>query len=148
MIGWEKRSQNVTVPVPPASGIKSGWVTVAAWTRADAEALKLTGPATLYGHVGAELGDTSQPGDVLLSFPKEIKTQWLRASADGLTQRVSHVVGEARQWAGASSGPEYLTLDDFAFRLQVWQRGGVMVVTKVITVIDAPDSRLGWRLLP
>lgn len=156
MIGYDKRTAEIGVAFPPdglivtpAPSIKAGWVDLLAWSRDDAEELGLLGPdCTLYRHVGAWLGDPDAPGDVLLTFPRDIKSRWLRASADGETQLETHAVGEARIWAAGSSGPETLTIDDFPLRVQVWQRGGIFVARKAIASISSPLSLVAGRLAP
>lgn len=156
MIGYDKR---VAIPeaglpldglvVASAASIKTGWVDLLAWSRDDAKELGLLGPdCTLYRHVGAWLGDPNAPGDVLLTFPRDIKTRWLRASADGETQVETHAVGEARIWAAGASGPETLSIDDFPLRVQVWQRGGIFVARKAIASIASPLALVAGRIAP
>lgn len=155
MIGWEKRTiePGAGLPlngltVPPSDKITGGWVTLAIWTKEDAQAFKLFGPSKLYGHIGYDQGDPGLPGPVADSFPKGIVQQWLRASAEGLTQRHPHAIVAVRNGADGFEGPEFLRLDDFPLKFQVWQTGGVLTVRKVSTCIDSPDSRMADRLIP
>jgi hypothetical protein len=152
MIGFDKRIAPIAesgLDIPPAAGITTGWVTLLAWSKADAIALRLLGPAYLYGHLGGELGDGALPGPIAESFPAGIKAQWVRSSADGLTARSTLTVGESTTWADATKRhPETLTLDDFPLRFQVWQRGGVLLLRKAIGVIDAYDARMAYRHEP
>lgn len=139
MIGWHKKVTETPVTIPPSTKITSGWITLETWTRAEAEALKLIGPGSLYGHIG---WDQEEP------FPTDVKTQWLRSSDDGLTQRQSHAVGTTKKAASGIGGPEYLSLEDFPMAFQVWCSGSAIVVRKVITVVDAPDSRIAAKVSP
>lgn len=155
MIGFDKRTKTAGdglpttgLVIPSASGVTSGWVTLHTWSRDEAIALRLLGPAYLYGHVGADLGDPVVAGPVAETFPTSIKTQWLRASADGLTARTQHAIGSEIKWADGRRHPETLSLDDFPIRFQVWQKGGLMVVRKATALIDAYDARMAYRHEP
>jgi len=156
MIGWEKR---VITPgdglplgglnIPAAVGITSGWVTLAVWTKDDAQTFGLLGPSTMFGQFGVDLGDPALTGlKRLATFPKTIIQQWLRASSDAETQRFTHGVGASVKWAGGYSAPEKLTIEDYPLRFQVWQEGGVLVVRKAETCIDSPDSRIAAKVAP
>jgi len=156
MIGFDKRVVTLGdglpesgLVIPSASGITDGWVTLITWSKSDAIALRLLGPAYLYGHLGADLGDPALPGPVLESFPDDIKAQWLRGSADGLTARSTLTIGTSITWADATKRhPETLTLDDFPLKYQVWQKGGFMKLRKGEAVIDAYDARMAYRHEP
>lgn len=155
MIGFDKRPADVPpagLVIDPAPGITTGWVTLVTWSKADAIALRLLGPAYMYGHQGGELGDAALPGPISESFPDDIKVQFLRASADGLTARTTLNVGGSTTWADGTStnkrNPETLTLDDFPLRYQIWQRGGILLLRKGEAVIDAFDARMAYRHEP
>lgn len=152
MIGFEKRT---AIPgdglpadgrvVPPQTNIKVGWVDLYTYTKADAIAFRLLGPAWLYGHIGAEQGDAGLPGPIEDSYPDDVQSRWMRASADGQTARTKHEVGTTSQFGDGRRHPETLTLDDFPMTFQVWQEGGVFVVRKVTVLIDAFDSHRAYR---
>lgn len=151
MIGLDKRVIEPAngLAIPPASGVTVGWVTLTTWTRDEAEDLHLLGPSWLYVHIGWDAGDPSLGGlKRRATFPTDIKTQWLRSSGDGLTQRQAHNIGTAVTGSSGISGPEYLSLDDFPMRVQVWQMGGVLLLRKIIAVIDSVDSRIGQKIAP
>lgn len=146
MIGWEKHviEPAAGIVIPAASGgIRTGWVTVDRWTKAEAEALKLFGPSKLYGHVGWEMAN-------LTSKPTRFTQRWLREnSSDGETQRHDHLIPlDDKQNSDGFEGPEYLSLEDFPLAFQVRQAAGIVTVRKVITVIDAPYSGIAEKIAP
>ena len=146
MTGWEKHviepASGIVIPAA-SGGIKTGWVTVDRWTKADAEALKLFGASKLYGHVGWEVPN-------LTSRPTRLTQRWLREnSADGETQRHDHLIPlDDKQGSDGFEGSEYLSLEDFPLAFQVRQAAGIVTVRKVITVIDSPDSRIAAKVAP
>lgn len=155
MIGFEKRTvtPGAGLPadgrnIPPQTNLKVGWVDLVTFTRRDAIELRLLGPAWLYGHIGAELGDADLPGPIEDSYPDDIQSRWLRASSDGQTARTKHRVGTTSQFGDGRRHPETLTLDDFPITFQAWQEGGVMVVRKAEALIDAFDSHAAYKAEP
>ena len=152
--GYEKRTREAGVDfpepisVPSAVSISSGWVTLATWTEADCREFVLIGDGSLYGHIGWVFGDTSLPGPVVESFPHEYAIQWVRKGGDVTQRSGPHRPGEARVGGRGVYGPETLSLADFPFRFQVWQRGGLMVVQKYTTAIGADRVVLADAIAP
>jgi hypothetical protein len=134
--GWEKITYKApengpVVPVAASPASAKKWVKIAEFHDL---ALGKT-------HLSMELGGVK--GGTIT----DIKTEWVKAGGTDPSKRHGHEIGKESGWASAPGAQlEDIQAADLPISLWIWQNGGTLSLTKIITAAHNPKAEIAADL--